>query len=86
MSTCQLERKWQRKTTTATARTTTLVGCPAVTLAQLTLKGYYYYYLSFQLVVANTVVQVAVVARIFTIQVVTRIALPVRLDQQKKRR
>jgi arginine/lysine/ornithine decarboxylase len=36
-------------------------------------------------VVANTVVQISVVARIVTIQVVTRIALPVRLQNLKRK-
>jgi hypothetical protein len=36
-------------------------------------------------VVANAVVQISVVARIVTIQVVTRIALPVRLQNKKEK-
>jgi hypothetical protein len=36
-------------------------------------------------VVANAVVQISVVTRIVTIQVVTRIALPVRLHNKKEK-
>ena len=50
------------------------------------LQRRFFFYLSLQLIVANAVVQISVVARIVTIQVVTRIALPVRLrwEQNKK--